>query len=187
MLEARRVGAAHQHVEVVVGLHHQRAAAGELLHHVLGDAAEIRGDSEARAAVGEGVLHRLARVVGHRERVHLQAADGERRVGLDVAHQHGGEILRQPLRRAAREVDGNRIALGEACDAAHVVVMLVGDDDGGDVARREPRALEAHPRLAHREAAIHHHPRGAALDHERVARAAAAQRSEAHADTLDPT
>ena len=38
-----------------------------------------------------------------------------------------GKSVGQPLRGAAREVHRDRVALGEARDAAEVVVVLVGD------------------------------------------------------------
>jgi hypothetical protein len=113
--------------------------------------------------------------VGHRKGLHRDRVDRDRGVRFDDAHQHRGKIGRQPLRRAAREIDRDRITLGETRHAAHVVVVLVGHQDAGEIARSEAHALEAQLGLRDRETAVHHHPRAVALDDQRVAGAAAAR------------
>jgi hypothetical protein len=184
VLQAEWIRPLHQHVEVVVALDHERVAAGELVLHVAGGRAEVGEHAQAQVAVREHVLHRLARIVRHRERLDQDRADREPRVRVDEPHQHRGKVRREPLRRAAREVHRDRVALGEARDAADVVVMLVGHADAVDRGRRHAARLELRNRRGQREAAIHHHARARALDDQPVARAAAAQRGETHAAYL---
>src|SRR5262249_23266629 len=96
----------------------------------------------------------------------------------DVANEDRGEIRRQPLAAAAREVHRDRVAQREARDTTHVVVMLVRDDDGGELRGREARPLEARFGIREREAAVHQDAGGPALDNQPVTRAAAAERGE---------
>ena len=76
--------------------------------------------------------------VAHRQDVPLVIAHGVRHRGEEALHAgllHGGVPL--------IEVDGDVRAGGpDACDAAHVVVMAVGQEDGADVAAVLPGGLQ---------------------------------------------
>jgi hypothetical protein len=68
----------------------------------------------------------------------------------------------------------------ERNDAAEMVAMFVGDENAREIVRASAQTSEAPERLALAEAAIDHQASGAALDQQRVARAAAAKRREAN-------
>jgi hypothetical protein len=119
--------------------------------------------------------------VRHRERTHLERAHREAVVAVEAVDAvHAGEALADDGHRAEGQPHGDAVLRRERGDAADVVGVLVRDDDRVDVARREAEAAEARRGVAHAEAAVDHDARGARLDDEPVAFAAAPQRREAH-------
>ena len=82
--------------------------------------------------------------------------------------------------RAMREIDRELVAERQPRHAPAVVVVLVGDDDGVEVRRRQTEAAKPGENVAHAEAAVEQDAGAAGFDEEGVALAAAAQRCEAH-------
>ena len=113
----------------------------------------------------------------------FEVADRRKGVWLSIRLTRG---IIAPLRahrdeRAVREIDRKVVAAREARDAAGVVVVLVRDQDRGEIARARGRgARDAVTVSDDVETAIDQNAGGAGLDDEAVAFAAAAQRCEAH-------
>ncbi|MNT29582.1 hypothetical protein D3C72_1653320 [compost metagenome] len=99
-----------------------------------------------------------------------------RRIG--AAHVRGGEP------GTVTGMNGKLVARGESVGRAHVVAMLVRDQHGVELVRRNAEPLEPARRLADAEPAVEQHTghRGAvdSLDQQRVTLAATAQKSKAH-------
>ena len=81
LLERVRIVAALEQVEVVVAFEHQRVAAGQARLDVRRRDAEVGQHAEAARAVADHELHRLARVVRHRERADLERRRSRTRRG----------------------------------------------------------------------------------------------------------
>ena len=76
--------------------------------------------------------------------------------------------------------DRQRELAREPRDAAEVVVVLVGDQDGGNLLGLHPQAGEAAHGLAQAESAVQQQARVLHLDEKRVALTAAAEEGETH-------
>jgi len=173
LLERPRVVAIRQHVEIVVAFQHERIAAAEARLDKARRRADVGQDAEPMLAIAHDELHRIARIVGHRERPHFQHPDRERIVAVEAVDAlHPREALAEHLQRAERQPYRNAEAGRERCNTAGVVGMLVRDEDRADRARLDAEAREAPDRVAHGEAAIDQDAGVARFDDESVAFAA---------------
>ncbi len=107
--------------------------------------AQVGEHAEVARAVGAAQLQRLARIVRHGEGLDAEVAD------LDVACRRAPSCSRPSKivrRRWPSQVPslihtGIRVAARQRTRAADVVAVLVGDEDGVDVAGREARRRPA--------------------------------------------
>jgi hypothetical protein len=182
LLQPLRVGAAPQHVAIVVALEHQRVEAGQRALDVRRRDADVGEHAEARGAVRQHELHRLARVMRHGERGDLEIADASLFFSVQQYFPDPTEHLALLLERdqgAVGEIDRDAVGRGEVKRAAGVVAVLVRDQDAGEVRRREAEAREALLRVAQVEAAVDQQARAAGFGDQAVAAAAAGEGSEA--------
>ena len=112
LLERRRIVAVFEHVEIVIAFEHQRVAAGEAGLDVRRRDAEVGQHAHAPRAVADHVLHRLARVVRHRDRHDLERADRESLVAVEAVD------MRSSLRSARRRRRACRTSPTPECRAA---------------------------------------------------------------------
>ena len=148
LLQRIRIAAAGEHVEIVVALEHQRVAAGEARLDVRRDVPmSVSTPSRARA-VGDDELHRLARVVRHRERRDLERADRERVVAVEAVDarrcRRGGRPTPASVPKVAQTAMPWRAA--NAGTPPTWSRVLVGDEDRGE--RSPARARGAPSRAA---------------------------------------
>jgi hypothetical protein len=86
--------------------------------------------------------------------------------------------------RAAAHVEGPTPATGRHADAARVIAVLVGDDDGGHALGLDLERRESPLDLPSAESGIHKETGVPGLDQERVSAASASQRGYAHVRRL---
>ena len=133
-------------------------------------------------AVTADELHRLARVMRHRERSNLDGIDCERVMGIETVHLgQAGKALGHRRERTESQPHGGLITCGKRRDPTHVVVVLVGHDDGVDGFRLHADARKSRNGVADTESAVDQDARSARLDQQTIAFAAAAETGEAHA------
>ena len=78
-----------------------------------------------------------------------QVADRKRRMAVDQAHaRHHRTGWPNATERAVGEIHRQIVTASEARHAACVIVMLVRDEDGGEIGGLEPQAPEPHHRFA---------------------------------------
>ena len=148
----------------------------EPLHHVRRDVAGVGEHAEAAARSRERVLARLARVVGHRIRLNVDAADRERSMRAQVLHARD---RRQRARRARRHPYRRVVTFRERRDALRVIGMLVRDRIAVTSRGLPIDGLQTLLDDLARQAAVDHQQRRAELDERSIAAAAAAERDEA--------
>src|SRR5712691_3318817 len=113
-----------------------------------------------------------------------QITDGKSAFGVDeieLAILLDTALLRaQRGKRTVREPHRDAEAARQGEYAVAVIGVLVRHDYSGEIGRLEACTGETRHGFAERKAAVEHEARAAGLDDERVALAAAAERSEAH-------
>ncbi len=182
LLERIRIVSPGKHLRVVVALEHQRVAARKTRLDMHRADTEVGQDPEAPTTVAADELYRLAGVMRHRERTNLDGVDRERVMGIETVHLgQAGKALGHRRERTEGEPHGGLIARCKCRDPAHVVVVLVGHDDGVDGFRLHADARKPRDSVANTESAVDQQARRARLDQQTVAFAAAAETGEAHA------
>ena len=106
----------------------------------------------------------------------LEIADDERRMAVDETdvRQHRARRA-EGHQRAIGQIDRKMVTARKPRDAAGMIVVLVRDEDGGEIARREAQAAEPRSRLLEIETAVDQDAGRARFDDETVAVAAAAE------------
>ena len=146
-----------------------------------GNVAEVGSHADAHALGGEGVAHRVHRVVRDAEAFDLQVTDRKRGAGLKCL---------EARRRRFAPVDRGRGEPGHVNhrpDAAiarqhwqpgHVVGVLMGDEDGVDIGKLFADGREALPQLAHAQPGVQQDARVRGRHQRGVAGAATRQHAE---------
>ena len=148
LLQRARIVASREQVEVVVALEHQRVAAGQARLDVRRRHADVGQHAEPARAVADDELHRLARVVRHRERPDLERRRSRTRRGCRSRRRASMPSKRAADRRqrAERRPDRDPVARRERRHAADVIGVLVGDEDRGQRVRGEAERARGAPR-----------------------------------------
>src|SRR3990167_2796807 len=144
-----------------------------------GDGTDVSEKTEARVAVRKNELARLACVMRHGGGMHLDIADGKAFVRIDQADVgvrvelalEGGESSRGHPHRHAE-------AARATGDAAAMIAVFVGDEDGAELVGAAVMAFEAQRGFARRESAVEHQQGATAFDQRGIAAAAAAENAE---------
>jgi hypothetical protein len=160
----------------VIALEDQRIAARQARLDVRRRRPDVGEDAQAARAVADHVLDGLARIVGNRDGLDLERADGEALVAVEAVDAlHALEALADDSERSERRPDGNAVFGRERGNAADVVGVLVGDEYRVERRRRKTQPGEAPLRVANAEPAIDQDPGAPRVDDEAIAFAAAAQ------------
>ena len=143
---------------------------------------EIGQDAQPHMTVAADELNRFTSVVRHRERSNLDGVDRESVIGIEAVYLgQAGEALRHCGERAERQPDRCLVTRRECCNAAYVIAVLMGHDDGSDRFRRNADARQPCDSIANAEAAVDEHSCRTRLHQQAIAFAAAAETGEAHA------
>ncbi len=184
LLDEPGVGAAAQHLQVVIGFHHQAVAAAQVLFDQRGQEAQVHGQGDLDAFGLEAESDRVGRVVGHEERRHLDVADGEALPGLEVLDARQALPFPQGLAGALGQIDGRTELLGQGGGVAGVVGVLVGEDDAREAIGTQTGFDHAFANGALGEAGVDQQARAGGGEKGGVARRTAAQDGEL--DRRDP-
>src|SRR5438067_4463021 len=129
------------------------------------DVAEVAGNADAGAVAGlDHEAGGISRVVQCPASVHIQLTDRKRAVVVEDNDRRFVAIDRARVEGPARQVDRNRKLAREALRAAHVIVMLVREDDRFEVCQLSADLLETLGRLARTEAGVDEDARAVALE-----------------------
>jgi hypothetical protein len=138
----------------VIGFEQQDVGAAEMKTDGVGDVAEVGGDRNLDPFGAERIADGVGGVVRDGEAGDVDIADGEAGAGLkefelrsELAPIDGG-------RGEAREIDGDAEFFGDGLETVGVIVMLVRDEDGGELFGRDTRGGEAFEGLLAGEASI---------------------------------
>lgn len=176
LLEKARVGAGREHARVMVALERKNAHAGEQLERAVSQRACVRAEAEgirliARAAV-EAQAERVRHVMRGGEGAHAHTARLELvRVPHELERQLR-EVL-APARGAGRGDEAALILVAEDGKAAHVIRVLVRDDDAADAVHVDAQLVRAAEELPARETVVDEDGTGRALYYGRIALRAA--------------
>jgi hypothetical protein len=114
----------------VVGFEQEEIGAAEVVADGFGEVAEVGGDADAEAFGAEAEADGVGGVVGDGEGGDGDVADGEGLAGLE-GFQFGGEVAPGDARRGeAGQIDRDAKEAGEGDEAADVVRVFVGYEDG---------------------------------------------------------
>src|SRR6202521_5044782 len=180
LLEPGGIRAAEQHVPVVVALEHQGIDRRQTRFHVRGATSQVGQYTQAVNTVGEYELHRLARIVRHRERKDLHVADAELGVTVDNVQAGRHHLFGEAMQGAEGEPHGEVVAAAQSGYTADVVAMLVGDDNAGKICGCEPEAGKPEYGICDAESAVEEQAGVSDLHDQPIALRAATQGREAH-------
>ena len=183
LLEKARVGARREHALVMVALKRENAHTGEQLERAVSQHARVRAKTEgirlvALAAI-EAQAKRIRHVVRGGEGAHAHPARLEL---IRITHELERQ-LREVLASARGAGRGDKtplILVAEDGEAAHVVRVLVRDDDAADAIHVDAQLVRAAEELPAREAVVDKDGTGGALHHGRIALRAAGQNVKVH-------
>jgi hypothetical protein len=114
------------------------------------DGTEIGQHAETPRSAGKAVLHRLARIVGYGNGEHLDITELQLRVGIE-AHHILAAIEASAGQRAVGQIHRHAAVAGQGADAAAMVAVLVGYQDGVDTAEVKAPGWRALLQFAQRE------------------------------------
>ena len=152
-----------------------------------GDTAQISEHTQFCGTIGKGELRRFTRIVWYRKGGDLNAANREWRVVIDqhdlerAAIAHGTRCLPQARGHvsAVGHPDRRAVFARETRHTTDMVAVLMGHDEGINIAWRKTRAFEPAFSFAQAETAIEQDARGSralnGLHHESISFAARSQ------------
>ena len=108
----------------------------------------------------------------------IESTDRKGLMAVDDAQVQAGRILPASHPGAVRHPDGQSVLAGQAEDTAHMIAMLMGNHDTGQIGGMLAETQHAGGGFPQPEAAIEHQTGFPRLDKQRVTGAAAAERGE---------
>jgi hypothetical protein len=142
--------------------------------------ARIGQHTEPPSAIGEDKLNRLASIVGNREGMDPNIADGKGFMAVDDRHAHIGGDLPASGQRPVGRHDSPAESPRTGKNSPDVVGVLMRDKDGIDITGGQAQPFESARNFARPETGIDQHTGIPGFDQQGVAAAAAAERGEAH-------
>lgn len=144
LFEGPGIRPVHQHFRIVIGFQDQQAAFLEMFLDQRGGKTQIRGDADLDSRGFDGKGTGVFRVVGGGKRGERQGTDpkkfsaADRNRGFDSADLRGccGSSSGGHKNRQA-------ISPGKNPDSLNMILVFMGNDDRGDVFRRQPP--QSHP------------------------------------------
>ena len=182
LLEIVGVGTRAQPLHVVVALQHQKIYTCQDVEGLVGDVAGVGQDAHAAAFALHPVVHAAPRVVGGGEGRHGEAADGEGFTGAHGMHPVLGraEFFTDLCRCAGGGVEGGGVVLAPGPQTRDVVGVAVGEEDGGNVVRRQSQLGQSGGDAPGGDAGIHEKICFAVVNQQAVALAAAGEGVQGH-------
>lgn len=120
-----------------------------------GDVTDIAENAEAATAALEEKSDRIDRIVGDGKGIDFDSPDLEAAAGFELLPGYARlNALAHDRAGVGRGVDGEATLAAEDVDAAGVVAVFVGEDDGGEAVRIDPNFVETTAKLARRESRI---------------------------------
>ncbi len=169
LFQGQRVGAVEEKIGVMVGFQNQTMTPLKPRPHQLGGNPEVRADPEPVPIVLEDEPGRVLGIVGNGKRLDPQVADHERITGLEQLDVGQLSNLRgQPVERSLAEIDGEVKAPAQGPQSAHMIGVLMTDDDGIEVVGPDAGLLQAENQLLGAEAGIQEDPRLLTADQDGV-------------------
>lgn len=161
---------------IVVGLDVDAVGVAEVLAHEVGDVADVADHAEAGVVAVEDKADGFGGIMGDAEGVDVEAAELEI---LSRAKYAPGDVafyfVAEGLAGEGVGVDGDVAFTKEDVDAACVIRVLVGEQDGIELFWGDAHHFHAEDKLFGAEAGIDEEVGGAALDEGGVAAATAAE------------
>ncbi len=186
-----------EHLHIVIGFEHKDIGGTEAVENHLGHVAEVGGEADVAGGSADEIADGILGIVRDGKGFDGDIGEFKGVAGVeDVPVDFGmpeiggfeGEIgflapllLEGPdggVLRGAVAIDGNIKFIGDAEQAADVVGMFVGDEDGREIFRRAADGREALADLARREAGIHEDTGFGGLDIGAIAGGTAAEHGE---------
>lgn len=165
---------------VVVGLDEERIDAPEHFDDPRGDVAAIAHHADLAPAAAEDEADRLDGVVRHGEGLDGKAAKLEGGAAFKDLPRGSLDLLADDLARHRRGVDRDGEGFHEHPQPAHVITVLVGEQDGVERLGRDADEPEPADDLAGGKPGIHQHARAVGLDHRGVSPTPAAEHRKPH-------
>ena len=176
LFEHFRIVALPEHAFIVIEFQQQRVQAGEHATDVRRDSSDVGQQADAELSIRKDELTGFAGIVRNRDRRDMQVADCKRLVtGKTVQCGDLCQHLGGGVRRAVGRPDGDSVPPGNRANATDMIIVLVRDQDGGDIAAVESQSRQTFARGTSGEAAVHQERRGARLHDRRVASTATAE------------
>ena len=168
-----------EEAEVVVGLEDEGARGADALDDKLGGVAEVGEEADIAEGVVEHEADGVVGVMRNGEAVDLKVAEGDGGARFEeLPLGEAGHLGVEELGGEAVAIDGNGVAFGEDGEAADVVAVLVGEEDGLDVGDGATDGGEAEFDLFSAEAGIDEDARVLGLEVGAVAAAATSEDGE---------
>ena len=177
LLQGVGIGTGLEPIHIVIALQHQQIHTGEgggsRLRHKTG----VGEDANGLAAAVDAVVHALPGVVAGGEHGDRRGADGKDAAGGDRAQAavQSGQAAAEIEGGAAAGVQRDGVMLEKRGKTRRVVGMLVGDEDGGQIVRRQAQLGKGLLDAAGGDARVHQQVDAAGRDQQTVALGAAGQ------------
>lgn len=153
----------------MVAFHEYPVATGILIDHMWGHATQIGHDADLEVGVAQDKLNGLPRIVWHRNWHDCHAVDVKRLVAM---HGVANQPVSYRLERSIGSVYRQSVFVGEIWHTRHMIRMLMGHENCGEITRPHPESPQPRFRLLERESAIYEEQATAESDQRAVAPAA---------------
>jgi hypothetical protein len=181
LFERPRIGAPHQHLEIVIRLEDQRIEIAKSRPDFPAGPTEIRRQADAESvSIADNDSYGLASVVGNAERLDVEASDLEGPSRTDNDRIRSELRQTQTLESALGRVDRNAKAARESRSSAYVVTVFMGDHHGYDRTGIDPDPTHAAFELPAGKSCIYEQTIPIRLHQNRIPRAAGTENTEPH-------
>lgn len=189
LLDKPRVGANLEHFEIVIRFEDQKIALAQMLLHVFGHVAEIRGKGGLCSVRTERKANRIDGIVRDHERIHFDVADFKalaRPNVLNTLHfleRAGWKHLQDFAMRRLGKIRRAAPFARHLREASRMIGMLVRDEDCVDSFRAgAAERFEAAENLLAAQSCVNEESRVLCFEQRGVARAAGGQNGDAKRD-----
>lgn len=133
------IGAFLQHFHIVIGFNDEIVRAADLFSHYLVKHADVGGDGQCMFFIIKMITHRPSPIVHHGEGLYRDTTHLERLHGLYSAEKPcvntlGGIAFNKSLQTIGMGIYGDGGGFAERLQTPHMVDMVMGDENGFDVA-----------------------------------------------------
>jgi hypothetical protein len=181
LLDVPGIRANLEHFEIVIGFEDEAITFAEMMLDEFREIAEVGDDGELRAVGAKGVGDRIGGVVRNGEGRDFDVADGEALARTDVLDaidffgDAGGKEADDFAMRRFGEIGGGAPVAEKLRQAAGVIGMLVGNEDGVEAIGRDAQRGEAAERFLAAEAGVHEKAGALGFEQRGIARTAGSE------------